>query len=108
MLERWAHRDHVRVGLAVGWAGEAVEAVAADTAAGFAVGFVKIEADRKVERSVAGRDEVVVQLLDSWFMRHGRIGETTGPRRLGWVLPRLAVNQIEALSLGVVGPEVAI
>ena len=46
VLERRAHAAHVRVGLAVGQAGEAVEAVAAHAAPGLRVVLDEVDADR--------------------------------------------------------------
>ena len=60
MLKGRTHADDVRVGFALGQTWEPVEAVAAHAAARLRVGLVEIEADGKVERLVAGADEIVV------------------------------------------------
>src|SRR3712207_8635608 len=54
--QRRAHAAHVRVGLAVGEAGEAVEAVAAHAAPGLGVGLVEVDADRQVEGLVRSEE----------------------------------------------------
>ena len=83
-------QQHVRVGLAVGQAGEAVEAVAAHAAPGLGVGLVEV--DRRPGRwngwwPVA--HEVVVQLLDPRLVGDGGVGERARARRLGRVLAGL-------------------
>ena len=108
VLERRPHAAHVRVGLAVGQAREAVEAVAAHAAARLRVGLVEVDADRQVERLVAGRREVVVELLDARLVRDRRVRERARARRLGGVLAGLAVDEVEPLGLGVVGLEVGV
>jgi len=45
VLEGWAHAEDVRVGLSVCQTREAVEAVAANAAPGFGVGFVEVDPD---------------------------------------------------------------
>jgi hypothetical protein len=79
----------VGVGLAVGQAREAVEAVAAHAAALLGIGLVEVDADRQVERMMAGADEVVVHLLDARLVRDRRVRERAGARRLGRVLAGL-------------------
>ena len=76
MPQRRPDAQHVGVGLAVGQAGEAVEAVAAHAAARLGIGLVQVDADRQVERLVAGGDEVVVELLDARLVRDRRIRDT--------------------------------
>ena len=106
--ERGAHAAHVGVGLAVGQAGEAVEPVAAHAAAGLGIRLVEVDADRQVERMVAGPLEVVGELLDPRLVRHRRIRERPGAPRLGRILAGLAVDQVQPLGLGVVGLEVVV
>jgi hypothetical protein len=98
----------MRVGLAVGEAGKAVEAVAAHAAPALRVGLVEIHADRQVERLVAGTREVVVELLDARLVRHGRVGEGSGAGRLGRVLARPAVHEVQPLGFRVVRLEVRV
>ena len=107
-LDRGPHAQHVRVGLAVGQAREAVEAVAAHAAPALGVALVEVDADRQVERMMAGLDEVVVELLDARLVRDGRVGEGPGGRGLGGVLAALAVDEVQPLGLGVVGLEVVV
>ena len=78
VLERGAHAEDVRVGLAVGQAGEAVEAVAANAAPGLGVGLVEVDPDGQVERLVPGPHEVVVRAAGS-AARARRPGTGTGP-----------------------------
>ena len=59
----------MRVGLAVGQAREAVEAVAAHAAPRLGIALVEVDADGQVERVVARPLEVVVQLLDARLVR---------------------------------------
>jgi hypothetical protein len=108
VLEGWAHAEHVCVGLSIGQAGEAVEAVAANAAPGFGVGFVEVEPDGQVERPAPGPHQIVVQLLDPRLVRHGRVGEWARARRLGGVLAGLAVDEVESLGLGVVRLEIGV
>jgi hypothetical protein len=77
----------VGVGLAIGRAGEAIEAVATQTAAGIGAGLVEVNPDRDVKRLVARPDEVVVEQLDARLVGDGGIRERTGARRLGWSSP---------------------
>src|SRR4051812_12358092 len=53
-------------------------------------------------------DEIVVELLDTRLMGDSGIREPAGARRLGRVLARLAVDQVQPLRLGVVGLEVGV
>ena len=108
VLDGWADAEHVCVGLSVCQAGEAVEAVAANAAPGFGVGFVEVEPDGKVERPMPGPHQVVVQLLDPRLVRDGGVGEWARARRLGGVLAGLAVDEVESLGLGVVRLEVGV
>jgi hypothetical protein len=103
LAERGAHAADVRVGLAVGEAGEPV---AADAAARLGVGLVHVDPDRQVERLVPRPREVVGELLDAGLVRDRRIGERAGALGLGRILARLAVNEVELLGLGVVRLEV--
>jgi hypothetical protein len=98
----------VCVGLPVGEAGEAVEAVAAHAAAGLRIGLVHVDADREVERMEAGPLEVVVQLLDARLVRDRGVRERAGARRLRRVLARLTLHEVEALGLCVVRLEVLV
>jgi hypothetical protein len=98
----------VRVGLPVGQAREAVEPVAANTASGFRLGLVQVDADGEVERPVPSVLEVVGELLDARLVRYRRVRERPGPRRLGGVLTGLPVHEIELLRLCVVGLEVLV
>ena len=107
-LDRGPHAQHVRVGLAVGQAREAVEAVAAHAAPALGIALVEVDADRQVERVMAGLDEVVVELLDARLVRDGRVGERPGGRGLGGVLAALAVDEVQPLGLGVIGLEVVV
>ena len=108
VLQRGPHASHVRVGLSVREAGEAVEPVAADAAARLGVGLVQVHADGQVERPVPGLLEVIGELLDARLVRHRRVRKRPGPRRLGRVLARLPVHEIELLRLCVVGLEILI
>ena len=102
-------QQHVRVGLAVGQAREAVEAVAAHAAPALGVALVHVDADRQVERAVAGALEVVVELLDARLVRDGGVRERA--RSAGGSVgssPRLPVHEVELLGLGVVGLEVGV
>jgi hypothetical protein len=107
-LDRGPDAEHVCVGLAVGQAREAVEAVAAHAAPALGVGLVEVDADGQVERMMAGPDEVVVQLLDARLVRDGRVGERPRRRRLRRVLAALAVDEVQPFGLGVVGLEVVV
>src|SRR3954453_10865314 len=57
---------------------------------------------------MAGAQEIVVELLDTRLVGDGWVGERAGARRLGRVLAGLAMDEVEALGLGVVGLEVGI
>src|SRR4051794_20391192 len=83
VLERGAYAADVCAGLAVRRAWEAVEAVAADTAARAGVRFVQVDPDREVKRLVARPHEVVVELLYTRLMRDGGVGERRGAWRFG-------------------------
>ena len=106
--KRRPHATHVRVGLAIGEAGEAVELRAAHTASGLGIGLVEVDAHRQVERMVPSGEEVLVELLDARLVRHRRMGERSRAIGLGRVLARLAVHQVDALGLGVVRLEIRI
>jgi hypothetical protein len=108
VLEGWAHAEDVRVGLSVCQAGEAVEAVAANAAPGFGVGFVEVDPDGQVERPVPGPHQIVVQLLDPRLVRDGGEGEWARAWRLGRVFAGLAVDEVESLGLGVVRLEIGV
>ena len=107
-LDRGPHAQHVRVGLAVGQAREAVEAVTAHAAPTLGIALVEIDADRQVKRVMAGLDEVVVQLLDARLVRNGRVRERPGGRSLGGILAALAMDEVQPLCLGVIRLEVVI
>ncbi len=64
VLERRPHAEHLGVGLGVDEAGEAVARRAADAVAVGQVRLGQPDAARRVERAVAGRLEVVGELLD--------------------------------------------
>jgi hypothetical protein len=98
----------VRVGLAVGQAREAVEAIAAHAAPRLRIGLVHVDPHRKMERIEADALEVVVQLLDARLVGDGGVGERPRTWCLGGVLARLAVHEVEPLGLRVVGLEVLI
>ena len=108
MLERGPHAADVGVGLAVGRAGEAVVAVAPHAAAGVGIGLVEVDAERQMERLVAGSDEIVVELLDAGLVRDGGVRERARAARLGGVLTGLPVHEVEPLGLRVVGLEVGV
>src|ERR1700730_18375897 len=108
MLERRADATHVRIRLPVGQAGKPVEAVAAHTPPGLWVRLVEVDPDRQVERMVAGAFEVVCELLDSRLVGDSREREWPRAPRLGRILARLAVDQVQPLGLGVVGLEVVV
>jgi hypothetical protein len=97
VLERRPHAQHVRVGLAVGEAREAVEAIAAHAAPRLGVRLVEVDADREVERVVAGAHEVVVERLDARLMGDRGIREGAGGGRLRGVLPALPVDEVELM-----------
>ena len=61
-----------------------------------------------MERLMAGSDEIVVELLDAGLVRDGRVREAARARRLGGVLARLAVHEIEPFGLRVVGLELGV
>ena len=73
MSERGPDTAHVRVGLTVHEAREAVEAATADTWTRLRVGLVEVDAKRQVERGVARARQVVVQLLDARLVGDRRI-----------------------------------
>ena len=99
VAQRRADTTHVCVGLAVGEAGEAVEAVAAHAAPGLGVALVEVDAHRQVKRTVAGALEVVGELLDPGLVHTAGYGN--GPDAGGSVgsSPRLAVHEVQALGL---------
>src|SRR3954447_10303078 len=107
-LERGPHAAHVGVGLAVGRAGEAVVAAAPQAAAGLGIGLVEVDTEREMERLVAGSDEIVVELLDAGLVRDGGVWEGARAARLGWVLARLTVHEVEPFGLRVVGLELGV
>ena len=74
VLERRPHAEHVGVGLGVHEAGEAVALDAANARAERRVGLVEQDPARRVERVVAGRLEVVGELLDAGLVRDGGNG----------------------------------
>ena len=88
MLERRPHAEHLGVGLGVDEAGEAVARRAADAVAVGQVRLGQPDAARRVERVVAGRLEVVRELLDPRLVRdrrervrRARRAARSGPRR---------------------------
>src|SRR5215472_15657298 len=96
------------VGLSVRETGEAVEPVAAHAAARLRVGLVQVHADGQVERLVPGLLEVIGELLDARLVRHLWVRKRPGARRLGRVLARPPVHEVELLRLGVVRLEILI
>src|SRR5215217_9788752 len=98
----------MRIRLAVREAGEAVEAVAADAVASLGVALVEVDSDREVERLVTGPGEVVGELLDARLVRHRRVREGRRTERLGRILARLTVHEVEPFSFCVVGLEVGV
>ena len=102
VLERRPHAAHMGIGLAVGEAREAVEAVAAHAPPRLGIGLVQVDADGQVERVQALVHQVIVQLLDARLVGYRGIGELVRPRRLGGVLAGRAVDEVEPLGLGVV------
>jgi hypothetical protein len=93
VLERGTDAAHVRVGLAVGQAREAVEAVAAEAAARFRVGIVQVDADGRWN----GWCPLRSKSSDSCW-----IAERSRSPGFGRVLACFAVDDVEALRLGVV------
>src|SRR3954470_5077255 len=61
-----------------------------------------------MERVVPGAHEIVVQLLDPWLVADGRVWIRSRGGRLCRVLATLAVDDVEALGLVVVGSKVVI
>ena len=57
---------------------------------------------------VAGALEVICELLDPRLVRDRRIRERPRAPRLGRILARLAVDEVQPLGLGVVGLEVVV
>ena len=108
VLERRPHAEHVRVRLAVHRAREAVAVHAADAGAVGQVRLVQADAARRVERVVAGRLEVVRELLDPRLVRDGRerIGRARVP--LGRVLAARAVHLVVLLGQRVVRLELVV
>ena len=102
VLERRAHREHLRVGLGVHEAGEAVAGGAADAVAVGHVGLVQHHPAGGVEGLVSGGGEVVRELLDPRLVRHRREGVGRAGGRLGRVLAARAVHLVELLGLRVV------
>jgi hypothetical protein len=106
--QRRADAADVGVGLPVGQAGEPVEPVTADAPPGLGFRLVEINPDRQVERVVTCAREVVSELLDPRLVRHGGMRERTRAPGLGRILASLAVNQVEALGLCVIGLKIGI
>ena len=102
MLERRPHAEHLGVGLGVDQAGEAVARRAADAVAVGQVRLGQPDAARRVERVVAGRLEVVRELLDPRLVRDRgeRVRRARG--RLGRVLAARAADLVELLRQRVV------
>jgi hypothetical protein len=99
--ERWVDADHLGVGFAVGYAGIAIKAVAADTRRvrqGFAVSLFEQNADRQMKRLVSFALEVVEKLLDARFMRDGLISIRFRPGRFGRIFAALTTDAIEFLG----------
>jgi hypothetical protein len=108
VLERRPDGDHLGIRLRMDQAGEAVAVLTADAATVRHVLLVEQNAAGRVEGSVAGRDEIVGELLDARLVRDG--GERVGGagRRLRRVLPSSAVHLVELLGLLVVGLQLVI
>ena len=102
VLERRAHRQHLRVGLGVNQAREAVAGGAADAVAVRHVGLVQHHPAGGVEGLVSGGGEVVRELLDPRLVRHRREGVRRAGGRLGRILAACAVHLVELLGLRVV------
>jgi hypothetical protein len=108
VLEGGPDAEDVRIRLCLDEAGETVEPRTAHAGALQGILLVEIHPDRQVEGLVAGADEVVVELLDPRLVADRRIGVRPGGGRLGRILPALAVDEVEALRLVVVGREVLV
>ena len=70
--------------------------------------LVEQDAARRVERVVAGRREVVGELLDARLVRDGRERIRRARRRLGRILAAGAVHLVELLGLRVVRLELVV
>ena len=93
---------HLRIRLAVHRAWEAVAVHAAHARAVRHVGLVEQDPAGRVERMVAGRGEIVGELLDARLVRHRRARVRRARGRLGRILTTRAVHLVELLGQRVV------
>ena len=101
VLERRPHAEHLGVGLRVHHAREAVAVLHTDAGAVRRVRLVEQDPARRVERVVAGRREVVGELLDPRLVRDGRERVRRARRRLGRILAAGAVHLVQLLGASV-------
>ena len=102
VLERRPDAEHLRVGLRVHEAREAVARRAPHAVAVRQVGLGQPHPAGRVERVVPGRLEVVGELLDARLVAHRRERVRRRRRRLGGVLAARAVDLVELLGERVV------
>src|SRR5262245_10933646 len=108
VLEGGIDADHLRVGLGVDEAREAVTGVAADALAPPGIAVVAHDADGQRERLVPDPRQVVDELLDPRLVAERWEAIRCARRRLRRVGPPLAVHLVEMLGLRVIGLEILV
>ncbi len=102
VLQGGPYPHHLGVGLGVQRTREPVAAGTAHTGAVGHVRLVEQQPVRRVERMVAGRRQIVGELLDTRLVGHRRVRVRATGRRLGRILAARAVHLVELLGPGVV------
>ena len=102
VLEGGTDAEHLGVGLGVQRAREAVAVRAAHADAVGQVRLVDHDAARRVERVIAGRGQVVGELLDPGLVGDRRVRVGRAGRRVGRILAPRAVHLVHRLGGGVV------
>ena len=100
-MQRRIHANDLRIGLAIGQTGIAVEGVAADTGRmreREPILLIQQDAHGEMEGRVTFTFETVEELLNARFVRQGRIRIPLARGRLGGILPAQSMHVIELLG----------
>src|SRR5262249_28939703 len=102
IFQRRIYTEHLRIGLCIDQAWEAIAGVTSNALARMRVFFVEHHTERRMEGPQPSGGRILGQLLDAGLMTYRRMRRRSACGRVGGIFTALAVNVIPMLRLSVI------